>query len=233
MSPRFYLCFTSILPPFNLFFTSILTSAQRAISNHGLETTVYKPLELSCCAIVAPWNPENKGEVPGNGLFMGSAPTPIPLLKDKASAQVGGARWHWFSMRETSFLLAQGAENGALDVRFGAPRFQSRAPQTHILKGFRVFWGKDLWAPQTQIQWRRIQRPILGPVIAPPIFALFKVKNWSNFFVFLDFYFQKSHSPCRKKRIFEKQAKKQQKKNTISKVKNWSNYVAQHTWTSF
>ena len=65
-----------------------------------------------------------------------------------------------------------------------------------------------------------------------PIFALFKVKNWSNFFVFLDFYFQKSHSPCRKKRIFEKQAKKTTK-NTISKVKNWSNYVAQHTWTSF
>ena len=56
-----------------------------------------------------------------------------------------------------------------------------------------------------------------------PRFALFKVKNWSSFL----FLFLKISSPCRKKRIFEKQAKKTTKKNTISKVKNWSNYVAQ------
>ena len=31
------------------------------------------------------------------------------------------------------------------------------------------------------------------------------------FFLFFIFYFQKSHSPCRKKRIFEKQAKNNQK----------------------
>ena len=49
-----------------------------------------------------------------------------------------------------------------------------------------------------------------------PIFALFKVKNWSIFC----FYFWKSHSPCRKKRMFEKQAKKQKtKKRTILKLK--------------
>ena len=33
-------------------------------------------------------------------------------------------------------------------------------------------------------------------------------------FFFFVFYFQKSHSPCRKKRIFEKQAKNNNKKNT-------------------
>ena len=39
--PQFHLCFTSILPLFNHFFYLSLTSAQPAISNHGLETTVY------------------------------------------------------------------------------------------------------------------------------------------------------------------------------------------------
>ena len=54
-----------------------------------------------------------------------------------------------------------------------------------------------------------------------PNFALFKVKNWSIFFVCFGFFiFEKSHYPCRKKRIFEKQAKHNNKKNTISKVKN-------------
>ena len=44
--PQFYLCFTSSLPNFNLFFYLNLTSAQPAISNRGLETTVYKPLDM-------------------------------------------------------------------------------------------------------------------------------------------------------------------------------------------
>ena len=39
--PQFYLILTSFLPFFNL----NLTSAQPAISNHGLETTVYIPLD--------------------------------------------------------------------------------------------------------------------------------------------------------------------------------------------
>ena len=49
-----------------------------------------------------------------------------------------------------------------------------------------------------------------------PIFALFKVKKWSNVFVFFVFFFffQKSRSPCRKKRIFEKQAQKTTTKKT-------------------
>ena len=41
ISPKIYLCFSSILPLLYL----ILTHAQPAISNHGLETTVYRPLE--------------------------------------------------------------------------------------------------------------------------------------------------------------------------------------------
>ena len=59
---------------------------------------------------------------------------------------------------------------------------------------------------------------------AGPIFAPFKVNNWSTVFFLIVL---KSHSPCRKKRIFEKQQQAKKKnnnnKNTISKVKNWSN----------
>ena len=44
IEPQFYLVFTSILPLLNLFLYLNLTSAQPAISNHGLETTVYRPL---------------------------------------------------------------------------------------------------------------------------------------------------------------------------------------------
>ena len=40
-----------------------------------------------------------------------------------------------------------------------------------------------------------------------------------HFFCFFAFYFQKSHSPCRKKRIVQKQAKKQQKKTHFYKLK--------------
>ena len=57
-----------------------------------------------------------------------------------------------------------------------------------------------------------------------PIFAFSSVKNWSTFC------FCKSHPPCRKKRIVQK---KEENKKNISSVKNWSNFVAQHTWTSF
>ena len=47
-----------------------------------------------------------------------------------------------------------------------------------------------------------------------PIFALVKVKNWSFFcFVF--------SSPCRKKRIFEKQAKKTHFLKTQAKKHNF------------
>ena len=41
--PQFYLCLTSFLPLFSL----NLTSASSRLSNHGLETTVYIPLEYS------------------------------------------------------------------------------------------------------------------------------------------------------------------------------------------
>ena len=48
--PQFYLILNLFLPPFNL----NLTSASSGISNHGLETMVYIPLEIDekrriCC----------------------------------------------------------------------------------------------------------------------------------------------------------------------------------------
>ena len=48
-----------------------------------------------------------------------------------------------------------------------------------------------------------------------PRFAFLWVKNWSNLFLFFGFYFPSSHYPCRKKRIFEKQAKSTTKKKHI------------------
>ena len=49
-----------------------------------------------------------------------------------------------------------------------------------------------------------------------PRFAFYKLKLVQ---FFLAFYFQKSHSPCRKKRIFEKQTKKQQTNTHFYKLK--------------
>ena len=48
--PQFYLCLTSFLPFFNL----NLTSASSRISNHGLETTVYRLLvKLRCKEVIS------------------------------------------------------------------------------------------------------------------------------------------------------------------------------------
>ena len=49
-APHFNLNCTSVLPQFYFFLTFFylnLTSVQPAISNHGLETTVYKPLGIT------------------------------------------------------------------------------------------------------------------------------------------------------------------------------------------
>ena len=62
------------------------------------------------------------------------------------------------------------------------------------------------------------------------MFALFKVKKWSNFFVV--FLFSKISFSLQKQEDFWKTSQKTTK-NTIFKVKKWSNYVAQHNWTTF
>ena len=73
------------------------------------------------------------------------------------------------------------------------------------------------------------------------MFALFKVKKWSNFFV-LYFCFRKSRSPCRKKRIFEKKTSKKNnnKKTQFLKLKsgpimlrNRIGPILTLTWTTF
>ena len=63
-----------------------------------------------------------------------------------------------------------------------------------------------------------------------PMFAFSSVKNWSKFFfVFLFFLFLKISFSLQK----EEFSKKEKNKRPISSVKNWSNFVAQHTWTNF
>ena len=67
-----------------------------------------------------------------------------------------------------------------------------------------------------------------------PIFAFSSVKNWSIFFVVFVFLFSKISFSLQNQEDFSKKKKKRkQTKNNISSVKNWSNFVAQHTWTSF
>ena len=59
-----------------------------------------------------------------------------------------------------------------------------------------------------------------------PMFAFFSVKNWSFFFVF-----EHLVLPAERRGFFKKEEKLT--KWAISSVKNWSNFVAQHTWTNF
>ena len=63
------------------------------------------------------------------------------------------------------------------------------------------------------------------------MFALFKVKNWSIFVCF--FVFENLILPAERRGFLKNMQTKKTTKNTISKVKNWSNYVAQHNWTIF
>ena len=65
--PPFYLNFTPFLPQFNLFlplFYINLTSASSRISSHGLETTVYRLLEIlvkfSVCYVSEVWVSESE-----------------------------------------------------------------------------------------------------------------------------------------------------------------------------
>ena len=66
-----------------------------------------------------------------------------------------------------------------------------------------------------------------------PIFAFSSVKNWSNCFVLVFFVFENLILPAERRGFFTKKKKKNKQKNNISSVRNWSNFVAQHTWTSF
>ena len=53
-------------------------------------------------------------------------------------------------------------------------------------------------------------------------------------FVFWGFLFFKNLVlPAERRGFLKNTPKKNNKKNTIFKVKKWSNYVAQHNWTTF
>ena len=81
-----------------------------------------------------------------------------------------------FSERgQLSQAIPQRAANGGLDpwwldlAFLGRPTFPSRGPKTLILKGFGTS-GRKSGAPQKrQIQPRRIQPPILGPLNIPQV----------------------------------------------------------------
>ena len=62
-------------------------------------------------------------------------------------------------------------------------------------------------------------------------FGPFKVKSGPMFFLFFLFLFLKISFSLQKEEDFWKTSKN--KKEQISKVKKWSNYVAQHNWTTF
>ena len=62
-----------------------------------------------------------------------------------------------------------------------------------------------------------------------PMFALFEVNNWSNFCFFI---YEILILPAERRGFLKKKTSKNNK-NTRFEVKNWSNYVAQHAWTSF
>ena len=71
------------------------------------------------------------------------------------------------------------------------------------------------------------------PSLSDPSFLLFafsSVKNWSKFFCFFVFFVFENLVLPAERRGFKKINKN---KRPISSVKNWSNFVAQHTWTSF
>ena len=63
---------------------------------------------------------------------------------------------------------------------------------------------------------------------AGPFFGVFSVKKLVHFF----FVFENLVLPAERRGFFKKE-EKETKKGPISSVKNWSNFVAQHTWTSF
>ena len=70
------------------------------------------------------------------------------------------------------YLTDQRAENGGLDplslwlnlAVLGRPDLQSRGPKILVLKGFETSGWKIGAPPKRQIQPRRIQPPILGPL---------------------------------------------------------------------
>ena len=64
-----------------------------------------------------------------------------------------------------------------------------------------------------------------------PIFAFSSVKNWSKFLFFL--FLKISFSLQKEEDKKTKTKTNKRKKSNISSVKNWSNFVAQHAWTSF
>ena len=73
-----------------------------------------------------------------------------------------------------------------------------------------------------------------------PILPFSKVKKWSIFSVaFVLFCFRKSRSPCRKKRIFEKQVKNTTKKQFLNlksgsiMLRNIIGPLLTLTWTTF
>ena len=104
----------------------------------------------------------------------------------------------------------------------------------HIFSEMPIFIVRKGAVPEPAFRWTP-NRPVFEETRSPwqpsGIYIYLYILKIGPFFCF--FLFLKISFSLQKEEDFWKTSKNNNKKNTISKVKNWSNYVAQHTWTSF
>ena len=102
-------------------------------------------------------------------------------------------------------------------------------------------WGRNIWKKYRIFgsiginvlgkQWlKRILHIYAAELKTGPIFAFLVLKTGPSFFVVL---FLLISFSLQKEENFSKRTKINKNKRPVSSVKNWSNFVAQHTWTSF
>ena len=143
--PQFYLMLTSFLPLFNL----NLTSASSGISNHGLETTVYIPLECSL------WS--RSTEITQN--------TPCVTCSGAVSyAQVSSHQTIYSGCKFTVTRGESCPENFACNSSCSFPEWQSRVLQYTTRAPWEPFWpiSKELeWG-----QW--LSCPAVRGLLLPP-----------------------------------------------------------------
>ena len=153
-------------------------------------------------------------DLPYQVVFWGRCTTPQICTRDVACRFCGGGAWISRS-----------------EMKLGVWKFQHFEP-------FEVIFSLD--SKEVAKETRAFK-----PRTLLYIYICCRVKTWSKICLFLSqnlvqvfsffsfFVFHKTSSFCRENEILKKNEQKKDKKNAISWVKTWSNYVAQHTWTKF